>query len=113
MKYAVEIHRKYTENTHGDLVNVLGIFDTEEEAWKCLYKHRPSIKNNEIIDIYIYADNTEDVKDDFVANKKKEIYDELCRVLTDWETQEAVDDDLYWMLVKIQNNWEAIITAEC
>lgn len=43
---------------------------------------------------------------------KQSIYDEMCRVLTDWETQEAVDDDLYNMLVKIQNNWEAVITAQ-
>lgn len=42
---------------------------------------------------------------------KQTIYDEMCRVLTEWETQEAVDDDLYNMLVKIQNNWETIITA--
>lgn len=45
-------------------------------------------------------------------NERQKIYDEMCRVLTDWETQEAVDDDLYWMLVKIQNNWETIITAD-
>lgn len=44
-------------------------------------------------------------------NEKQKIYDEMCRVLTEWETQEAVDDDLYWMLVKIQNNWETVITA--
>lgn len=44
-------------------------------------------------------------------NERQKIYDEMCRVLTDWETQEAVDDDLYWMLVKIQNNWETVITA--
>ena len=42
---------------------------------------------------------------------KQSIYDEICRVLTEWETQEAVDDDLYNMLVKIQNNWETVITA--
>ena len=44
-------------------------------------------------------------------NEKQKIYDEMCKVLTDWETQEAGDDDLYLMLVKIQNNWETIITA--
>ena len=44
-------------------------------------------------------------------NERQKIYDEMCRVLTEWETQEAVDDDLYWMLVKIQNNWETVITA--
>lgn len=43
---------------------------------------------------------------------RESIYDEICRVLTEWETQEAVDDDLYWTLVKVQNNWETIITEE-
>ena len=44
-------------------------------------------------------------------NEKQKLYDEMCRVLTEWETQEATDDDLYCMLVKIQNNWETVITA--
>lgn len=43
---------------------------------------------------------------------KQSIYDEICRVLTDWETQEAVDDDLYNTLVKVQRYWETIITAQ-
>lgn len=43
---------------------------------------------------------------------RESIYNEICRVLTEWETQEAVDDDLYWTLVKVQNNWETIITEE-
>lgn len=43
---------------------------------------------------------------------RESIYDEICRVLTEWETQEAVDDDLYNTLVKVQNNWGTIITAE-
>lgn len=42
---------------------------------------------------------------------RKNIYDEICRVLTEWETQEAVDADLYQTLVKVQNNWETVITA--
>lgn len=45
------------------------------------------------------------------VNEKQNLYDEMCRVLTDWEGQEAVDDDLYNMLVKIQRNWETVITA--
>lgn len=48
-------------------------------------------------------------------NEKQAIYDELCRVLTDYEGngshQKATADDLYAMLVKIQNNWESVITA--
>lgn len=43
---------------------------------------------------------------------KKSIYDEICRVLTEWESQEAVDDDLYNTLVKVVNNWEDVITAK-
>lgn len=43
---------------------------------------------------------------------KQTIYDELCAVLTRYE--ESDDDEselLYEMLVKIQNNWETVITA--
>ena len=43
---------------------------------------------------------------------RESIYDEICRVLTEWETQEAVDDDLYWTLLKVQNNWETVITSD-
>ncbi len=43
--------------------------------------------------------------------KKNELYDELSKVLTDYETQDekgivVTAEDLYGMLVKIQNNWE-------
>ena len=53
---------------------------------------------------------------DDIVRKREEIYDEMCRVLTNYETAE--DDDkfteyeLYEMLVKIQNNWEAVITVQ-
>lgn len=51
---------------------------------------------------------------------KKTIYDELSRVLTDYEHPEDMEDyndidweeELYTMLVKIQNRWEDTITAE-
>ena len=43
---------------------------------------------------------------------KQSLYDEMCRVLTDWEMQDAGEDDLYYMLVKIQNNWETVITVQ-
>lgn len=49
---------------------------------------------------------------DRITETKKSIYDQLSRVLTDWENQNAVDDDLYSMLVKIQRLWETVITAE-
>ena len=45
-------------------------------------------------------------------NDKQMIYDELSKVLTDYENMEVFEDALYEMLVKIQNNWETIITAE-
>jgi hypothetical protein len=43
--------------------------------------------------------------------KKNDLYDEMCHLLTDYETGEngVVDaDDLYEMLVKVQNNWEEL-----
>lgn len=43
---------------------------------------------------------------------KKFIYDELSRVLTDFENMEATEEDLYSMLCMIQNHWEDVITAE-
>lgn len=47
---------------------------------------------------------------------KKNIYDKLSRVLTDYEgngsEEKATEKDLYSMLVEIQNNWEAVITVQ-
>lgn len=51
---------------------------------------------------------------------KESIYDELAKLLTDYEHPEEVVDydniewesELYEMLVKIQNNWETVITAQ-
>lgn len=40
--------------------------------------------------------------------QKNDIYDELSHVLTDYEEDNAGADDLYEMLVKIQNNWEEL-----
>ena len=50
---------------------------------------------------------------------KKDIYNELVKLLTDYEHPEDVEDyddidweaELYEMLVKIQNRWEDTITA--
>lgn len=44
-------------------------------------------------------------------NEAKKIYDELSKVLTDYEDMEGscTEEDLYNMLVKIQNNWESIV----
>lgn len=47
---------------------------------------------------------------------KQSIYDEMCAMLTDYENGDTdscpTDEDLYTMLVKIQTNWETVITAE-
>lgn len=47
---------------------------------------------------------------------RKSIYDELCEILTEYENPEHYNGrtgeaELYEMLVKIQNNWETVITA--
>lgn len=43
---------------------------------------------------------------------KESLYDELSAVLTDYENNTANEQDVYDMLVKIQNHWEDVITAE-
>ena len=45
-------------------------------------------------------------------NEKNEIYDMICRVLTDYEEGNANAEDLYNVLVKVQNRWEDVITAQ-
>lgn len=45
-------------------------------------------------------------------NEKEVIYDTLSRVLTNYEDGYATEEDLYYMLVDIQNRWESVITAE-
>lgn len=48
---------------------------------------------------------------------KEDIYNELVKILTDYEHPEDCDGavgekELYHMLVKIQNRWEDTITAD-
>ena len=50
---------------------------------------------------------------------KQEIYDEMCKLLTDYEhpEEDGYDDidweaELYDMLVKIQRRWEDVITVQ-
>ena len=45
-------------------------------------------------------------------NERDMIYDEACRVLTDYEENLVSDDTLYEMLLKIVNRWEDTITAD-
>lgn len=50
---------------------------------------------------------------------KEAIYDEMCGLLTDYEgmngeerKEEVGAEELYYMLVKIQNNWEQLTGDE-
>ena len=56
-----------------------------------------------------YNDNQEDE-----IKTKEQIYDEMCRVLTEYENDNNMitENELYDMLVTIQNNWEAVITRK-
>ena len=53
-----------------------------------------------------------------VIRKRREIYDKMCILLTDYEHREDIYEDINWeeelydMLVEIQNNWEAVITVQ-
>ena len=48
---------------------------------------------------------------------KQEIYDTICRTLTNYEDDKYPNDmfaldDMYNLLVVIQNNWEEVITIQ-
>ena len=47
-------------------------------------------------------------------SEKQKIYDEMCRILTEYEngSDMITEHELYDMLVKIQNNWETVITVQ-
>ena len=45
-------------------------------------------------------------------SEKNKIYDELSRVLTEYEEGLIEAEELYDMLVLIQNSWEDIITSQ-
>ena len=63
-----------------------------------------------------FKDDITDLYKDFINTEikleRKELYDEVSEVLTNWEMQEMADDDLYNMLVKIQNKWEEVIAVD-
>ena len=52
--------------------------------------------------------------------EKNSMYDELCRTLTEYEEQRepikgvewSWEDELYFMLIKIQNKWEELTGEE-
>ena len=56
-----------------------------------------------------YNDNQEDE-----IKTKEQIYDEMCRVLTEYENDNDMitENELYDILVIIQNNWETVITKQ-
>ena len=47
-------------------------------------------------------------------DQRQEIYDEMCRVLTEYENGNDMitEHELYDILVKIKNNCETVITAQ-
>lgn len=51
---------------------------------------------------------------DTIKIEREKIYDEICRTLTDYENEPDMVNEqaLYTLLVKIQNNWESVITAK-
>lgn len=76
--------------------------------------------------IYNILEYLQDHEDDLAEidstagdTNRKEIYDEISRVLTDYEESDGIEEsnrdflkDFYSLLVKIQNNWEDIITSD-
>ena len=53
-------------------------------------------------------------KFDMTSFEKNVFYDRLCILLTDYEMPEegqdpVTEDDLYEMLVEIQNNWDELL----
>lgn len=74
------------------------------------------ISEEDLTKLGLWGDNQLDESKKVTESSKSEIYDELSRVLTDYEgngNKDLKDDPkpLYDMLVKIQNNWEDTITS--
>lgn len=54
---------------------------------------------------------------DMVFIEREDIYNEIVKTLTNYEIPEdeeyrTTEEDLYLLLVKIQNRWEDVITKE-
>ena len=54
---------------------------------------------------------------DMIFIEREDIYNEIVKTLTNYEIPEdeerrTTEEDLYLLLVKIQNRWEDTITAE-
>ena len=67
-----------------------------------------------------YCSLNEMAKEYYVHQSREVIYDAICKLLTDYEHPEDNEDydDIDWevafyeMLVKIQSNWETVITQQ-
>lgn len=90
-------------NNLGDVAKELVRSDADTE-FEELYYYDP-VKSEGTIEIVI--DNGGPI-----MNERQEIYDRLCGVLTLYEHGESDPEDLYEMLVEIQNRWEDVITAQ-
>ena len=48
-----------------------------------------------------------------MLNKKEEIYEKICKLLTDYENSKEKDRptelDFYDLLVEVQNNWDEMM----
>ena len=73
------------------------------------------------IDEVLHAMGYKWLQDGTIQHKtetKRSIYDEMCRLLTEYENRKIEIADVDWetefyeMLVKIQNNWESVITVQ-
>ena len=55
----------------------------------------------------------DNLRDSIIRDREK-IYCEIVRTLTEYENEKDLVDekDLYRLLVKIQNRWDDVITAE-
>ena len=107
---------EFKQIKEGDMIRcqICGEIYFEEAACAAFYNYDADEPDWEIetVDGVCYCwDSIVVPKDNYEELQRRSIYDELCSVLTDWEEMKASSEDLYNMLVKIQNNWETVITA--
>lgn len=49
----------------------------------------------------------------YVKQERIDTYDEICRVLTNYENGSDDEQDLYELLVWLRNNWDFITGDQC